>query len=87
MSSTQSVNSIDKKFKKTISRKKNLNYYKNYKDLLERENLDLVIICMTNDIAPKITIEQNSGIWRDLNPRLSDVTEDSGMNLVMGFRR
>ena len=47
----------DKKFKKTISRKNNLNYYKNYKDLLERESLDLVIICMTNDIAPKITIE------------------------------
>ncbi len=32
-----------------------INYYTDYKDLLQ-EALDIVIICMTNDIAPHVTI-------------------------------
>ena len=47
----------DKKFKKEFMRKNNLNYYKNYKKMFENENIDLVIICMTNDIAPEVTIQ------------------------------
>tara|TARA_B110001469_G_scaffold127756_1_gene150278 strand:- start:1029 stop:2069 length:1041 start_codon:yes stop_codon:yes gene_type:complete len=32
-----------------------INYYKNYNDLLNQP-LDIVIVCMTNDIAPHVTI-------------------------------
>lgn len=46
----------DKKFKKKISKKNELIYYKDYKDLLENENLDLILVCMTNDIASLVTI-------------------------------
>jgi predicted dehydrogenase len=38
-------------------------YYDNYKALLENEALDALIICMTNDIAPEVTMAGlNSGL-------------------------
>lgn len=33
-----------------------LNYYSDYRDLL-KENLDVLFVCMTNDVAPAVTIE------------------------------
>jgi predicted dehydrogenase len=33
-----------------------IRYYRNYKQLLE-EKLDILIVCLTNEIAPKVTIE------------------------------
>jgi predicted dehydrogenase len=39
-----------------------VSYYDNYKALLENEALDALIICMTNDIAPEVTMAGlNSG--------------------------
>jgi len=40
-----------------------INYYTNYKDLLNQP-LDIVIVCMTNDIAPLVTI---AALKRDLH--------------------
>jgi len=42
-------------YKKTGPIGENINLYTNYKDLLS-ENLDVLIVCMTNDIAPEVTI-------------------------------
>ena len=33
-----------------------INYYNNYKELLEKENLDIIFVCLTNNIAAEVTI-------------------------------
>jgi len=45
----------DKNFESDGTFPDGINYYTNYKDLLN-ESLDIVIVCMTNDIAPHVTI-------------------------------
>lgn len=41
-----------------------LNCYKTYTDLLEKEDLDILFVCMPNDIAPEVTI---AGLNKDLH--------------------
>ena len=45
----------DKIFQDEVSTVDGVRRYKNYKKLLE-EDLDILIVCLTNDIAPKVTI-------------------------------
>ena len=45
----------DIKFKKKLSSKKNINYYKFYKDLIKKENLSAVFITLPNYLAAKVT--------------------------------
>ena len=45
----------DQYFKKDKDEIDNLKCFKNYKDLLN-EKLDILFVCLTNDIAPKVTI-------------------------------
>jgi len=35
----------------------NISTYSHYKDMLDNENLDAVFVCMTNDIAPVVTMD------------------------------
>ena len=35
---------------------KNIKFFSNYKDLL-KEDLDIIFVCMTNDIAPIVTLD------------------------------
>lgn len=46
----------DRTFKESGVLEDGAHFYTNYKDLL-REPLDLLFVCMTNDIAPEVTIE------------------------------
>lgn len=40
-----------------------INYYNNYKELLEKENLDIIFVCLTNNIAAEVTINSlNKGL-------------------------
>ena len=45
----------DQVFTDDVSIVDGLRSYNNYKQLLE-ENLDILIVCLTNDIAPEVTI-------------------------------
>lgn len=45
----------DQKFKERISRKDEISYYSNIKDLLSTK-LDILFVCLTNDIAAEVTI-------------------------------
>ena len=52
----------DRKFNGQGKLDDGVSYYDNYKALLENEALDALIICMTNDIAPEVTMAGlNSG--------------------------
>tara|TARA_B100001250_G_scaffold149451_1_gene128039 strand:+ start:36138 stop:37178 length:1041 start_codon:yes stop_codon:yes gene_type:complete len=47
----------DKVFKKEKPNyNKKLNYFINYKEMLEREKIDLLFVCLTNNIAAEVTI-------------------------------
>ena len=53
----------DRKFNGQGKLDDGVSYYDNYKALLENEALDALIICMTNDIAPEVTMAGlNSGL-------------------------
>ena len=53
----------DRKFNGQGKLDDGVSYYDNYKVLLENEALDALIICMTNDIAPEVTMAGlNSGL-------------------------
>ena len=53
----------DRKFNGQGKLDDDVSYYDNYKALLENEALDALIICMTNDIAPEVTMAGlNSGL-------------------------
>ena len=53
----------DRKFNGQGKLDDGVTYYDNYKALLENEALDALIICMTNDIAPEVTMAGlNSGL-------------------------
>jgi predicted dehydrogenase len=45
----------DRTYPSDASNLEGISYYKNYKQLL-KEKLDLLIVCLTNDIAPEVTI-------------------------------
>lgn len=45
----------DQSFDDSVSIVHGLNAYQSYKDLL-KENLDILIVCLTNEIAPEVTI-------------------------------
>ena len=45
----------DQKFEERISRKDEISYYSNIKDLLSTK-LDILFVCLTNDIAAEVTI-------------------------------
>ena len=53
--SLEMVAACDKVFPSSISMIDGFRAYNNYKQLLE-ENLDILIVCLTNDIAPEVTI-------------------------------
>jgi predicted dehydrogenase len=46
----------DKNFESDGTFADGINYYTNYKDLLNQP-IDIVIVCMTNDIAPHVTVD------------------------------
>lgn len=46
----------DRKFDTPGAFEDGVRYYTNYHDLLAREALDVLFVCMTNDIAPDVTI-------------------------------
>lgn len=50
----QTVAVCDQTFKKTGKLEDGVVFYPNYKQLLE-ENLDILFVCLTNDIAPEVT--------------------------------
>lgn len=41
-----------------------VNFYCNYKDLLRNEKLDVLFVCLTNDVAPEVTI---AGLEKNLH--------------------
>jgi len=48
-----------------------INSYANYKDLLANEKLDVLFVCLTNDIAPEVTVaglEQNLHVFCEKPP-------------------
>lgn len=53
----------DQRFEKNGFIKDGVHYYNNYKELLKKK-LDVLIVCLTNDIAPEVTI---AGIERGLH--------------------
>ena len=50
------VAASDIKFKKKFFNRKKINYYKNYNDLINNENLDAVFVTLPNYLASKVTI-------------------------------
>jgi predicted dehydrogenase len=50
------VGVCDQKFSGFGSLKQGVNYYRNYQELLDGERLDVLFVCLTNDIAPEVTI-------------------------------
>jgi predicted dehydrogenase len=50
------VGICDQYFKSTGEFKPGINHYSNYKDLLSHEKLDVLFVCLTNDIAAEVTI-------------------------------
>ena len=46
----------EQNFKKNSPEIKGINCYTNYKDLLSQEDLDIIFICLTNNIAAEVTI-------------------------------
>jgi predicted dehydrogenase len=59
----ETVAVCDKAFSTSGSFDNGIRYFTNYKDLLH-ENLDLLFVCMTNDIAPDVTM---AGLERGLH--------------------
>ena len=58
------VGVCDQYFSGTGVFKEGINFYNNYKDLLANEKLDVLIVCLTNDVAADVTIE---GLNRNLH--------------------
>ena len=58
------VGVCDQYFKGTGIFKEGINFYSNYKDLLANEKLDVLVVCLTNDIAAEVTVE---GLSRNLH--------------------
>lgn len=52
----QTVAVCDRFFDKSGSFDDGVRYYTNYRDMLEKEKLDLLFVCLTNDVAPEVTI-------------------------------
>lgn len=50
------VGVCDQYFKGDGTLKEGINFYNNYKDLLAHEKLDVLIVCLTNDVAAEVTI-------------------------------
>ena len=50
------VGVCDQYFKGSGAFKEGINYYNNYKDLLTNEKLDILIVCLTNDVAAEVTV-------------------------------
>lgn len=51
------VGVCDQYFKGTGVFKEGIHFYSNYKDLLANEKLDVLIVCLTNDVAAEVTVE------------------------------
>lgn len=50
------VGVCDQYFEGTGVFKEGIHFYENYKDLLANEKLDVLIVCLTNDVAAEVTI-------------------------------
>jgi predicted dehydrogenase len=50
------VGVCDQYFKGSGSYKEGINFYNNYKDLIANEKLDVLVVCLTNDVAAEVTI-------------------------------
>lgn len=51
------VGVCDQYFKDSGVFKEGIHFYSNYKDLLANEKLDVLIVCLTNDVAAEVTVE------------------------------
>jgi predicted dehydrogenase len=60
----QVVGICDQNFKSSGVFKEGINQYRNYKDLIENEKLDVLFVCLTNDIAAEVTI---AGLMNDMH--------------------
>jgi len=50
------VTACDRVFNEVSAPEDGLQYYTNYQDMLDECDLDVLLVCMTNDIAPEVTI-------------------------------
>ena len=87
----------DRKFNGQGKLDDDVSYYDNYKALLENEALDALIICMTNDIAPEVTMAGlNSGLHvfcekppgrsvQDIKNVIKVEANNSQLKLMYGF--
>lgn len=62
--SLQTVAVCDKTFETSGKLTDGARYYQNYQELLSNEKLDILFVCMTNDIAAEVTI---AGLQNDLH--------------------
>lgn len=58
------VGVCDQNFTGTGVLKEGIHYYNNYRDLLANEKLDVLIVCLTNDVAAEVTM---AGLNHDLH--------------------
>ncbi|RYZ79741.1 MAG: gfo/Idh/MocA family oxidoreductase, partial [Proteobacteria bacterium] len=52
----QTVAVCDRVFTQNGQFEDGVRYFKNYRDMLDQERLDILFVCLTNDIAPEVTI-------------------------------
>jgi predicted dehydrogenase len=72
------VGLCDQYFKGPGVFREGINSYRNYNDLLANESLDVLFVCLTNDIAPEVTIaglEKNLHVFCEKPPgrNVSDI--------------